>query len=70
VRRPSLRQRPRARFVSRRVYLTIPPRVDYSLTPLGRSFLEPLDTLIRWADDHHATIRKARESYAPPSFSS
>jgi DNA-binding HxlR family transcriptional regulator len=57
-------------FVSRRVYLTIPPRVDYSLTPLGRSFLEPLDTLIRWADDHHATIRKARESYAPPSFSS
>lgn len=54
-------------FISRRVHPTIPPRVDYTLTPLGRSFLKPLDKLIQWADDHHATIRDARATYVPPA---
>jgi DNA-binding HxlR family transcriptional regulator len=54
-------------FVSRTVHPTIPPRVDYALTPLGRSFLAPLDVLIRWADDNHMAVRAAREAYVPPS---
>lgn len=51
-------------FVTRTVYPTIPPRVDYALTPLGRSFLRPLNALIAWADHHHAAIRAARRHYS------
>jgi DNA-binding HxlR family transcriptional regulator len=53
-------------LVSRTVYPTIPPRVDYALTPLGRSFLKPLKGLIDWADANHAEVRSAREAYEPP----
>lgn len=50
-------------LVSRRVLPTSPPSVEYSLTPLGRSFLGPLSALVRWADDNHTDIRAARESF-------
>lgn len=53
-------------LVTRTVHPTIPPRVDYALTPLGRSFLEPIDALIRWANENHGAIRAARASYVPP----
>lgn len=53
-------------FVLRTVTATAPPRVDYSLTDLGRSFLTPLNVLIDWADTHHAEIRASRASYSPP----
>lgn len=51
-------------LLSRTVTPTVPPRVDYSLTPLGRSFLEPLNTLVDWANRHHDAIRAARAAYA------
>ena len=54
-------------FVSRTVYPTIPPRVDYALTPLGRSFLEPLRGLLEWAQRHHADVRSARSAYQAPA---
>lgn len=53
-------------FLSRTVTPSVPQRVDYALTPLGRSFLEPLDALIDWADAHHDDIRAARAAYVPP----
>lgn len=51
-------------FVARRAYATMPPRVDYSLTTLGRSFMVPLQTLIDWADEHHDRIRASRAAIA------
>ncbi|KVF68566.1 MarR family transcriptional regulator [Burkholderia sp. FL-7-2-10-S1-D7] len=52
-------------FVSRTLYAAVPPRVEYALTDLGRSFLTPMDVMIRWADEHHRAIcaarRRARE---------
>jgi DNA-binding HxlR family transcriptional regulator len=54
-------------FVSRFVHSTIPPRVDYTLTPLGRSLLKPLNALVRWADKHHGAVRAARRAYAAPA---
>ena len=51
-------------LVSRTVYPTIPPRVDYALTDLGRSFLVPLEGLVEWAQAHHATIKRARAQAA------
>lgn len=53
-------------LVSRLAHATIPPRVDYTLTPLGRSFLKPLTSMVRWADRHHADVREARRAYVPP----
>ena len=53
-------------FVSRTVTPSVPPRVDYALTPLGHSFLQPLNVLVDWADAHHDHIRAARAAYTPP----
>ncbi|TMV41264.1 helix-turn-helix transcriptional regulator, partial [Thioclava sp. BHET1] len=43
-----------------------PPRVDYRLTPLGQSLMEPLDALVLWAFANHGQIRAARAAYLPP----
>ncbi|MGX7708229.1 winged helix-turn-helix transcriptional regulator [Methylobacterium sp. Gmos1] len=47
-------------FVARQVHAEVPPRVEYRLTALGRSFLEPLRGLIRWAEANQAAIAAAR----------
>ena len=53
-------------LVSRRVFPTIPPRVDYTLTDLGRSLLVPLGEMVRWAVANHGAVRAARAAYVPP----
>lgn len=35
-------------LVTRRVYGTVPPAVDYTLTPLGKRFVEPIELLYGW----------------------
>lgn len=53
-------------LVSRTVYPTIPPRVDYALTELGRSFLQPMRGLQAWAEQNHEAVREARKAYVAP----
>jgi DNA-binding HxlR family transcriptional regulator len=50
-------------FVRRTVYPEVPPRVEYDLTPLGRSFLVPMKGLVAWADEHHRLVCEARTHY-------
>ena len=50
-------------LVDRTVFATVPPSVEYKLTPLGRSLLSPLGMLIEWAETHHGAIRLARQAY-------
>jgi DNA-binding HxlR family transcriptional regulator len=59
----TLRELQRDGLVSRKVFPTTPPGVEYSLTPLGRSLLEPLSHLVNWADANHAEIRQARDAF-------
>jgi DNA-binding HxlR family transcriptional regulator len=59
----TLRQLERDGLVSRSVHATVPPRVDYALTPLGTSVLEPLTGLMQWAQAHGTDIADARRSY-------
>lgn len=59
----TLRDLQRDGLISRRVFATTPPSVEYALTPLGSSLLVPLSTLIQWADDHHEAIRAARHAF-------
>jgi len=47
-------------LVSRHEYDENPPRVEYALTPLGRSLLVPLRALRRWAEEHVPDIEAAR----------
>ncbi len=58
-------------LVTRTVYPTIPPRVDYELTDLGRTLKEPLHTLWLWARDNRSAIDASRRAFderrGPPS---
>src|SRR3989442_12809516 len=59
----TLRQLERDGLVERVVYPVVPPRVDYSLTALGRTLLEPLVAVAGWADAHKGDIEAARVDY-------
>jgi len=48
----TLRSLERDGLVSREVFPTVPPRVEYTLTPLGHTLIEPLKTLADWAQTH------------------
>jgi DNA-binding HxlR family transcriptional regulator len=50
-------------LVKRTVEPTIPPRVDYELTALGRTLLEPVMALAQWAQEHRVAIQQARQRY-------
>lgn len=59
----TLRDLERDGLVTRRVFPTKPPSVEYSLSPLGRSAMGPLAALVAWAEGSHPAIRRARESF-------
>jgi DNA-binding HxlR family transcriptional regulator len=59
----TLRELERDGIVSRSVTASVPVRVDYELTPLGRSLAPLLTDLKRWAESHIAEIRTARAAY-------
>jgi DNA-binding HxlR family transcriptional regulator len=50
-------------LITRTVYPTIPPRVEYDLTKLGRSLLEPITGLAKWAGSNRVKIQDARVRY-------
>jgi DNA-binding HxlR family transcriptional regulator len=59
----TLRGLERDGLVTRTVFPTIPPRVDYELTSLGRSLLAPVSELGLWARRNRATIAEARRRF-------
>src|SRR5271154_2432329 len=59
----TLRGLERDGLITRTMFPTIPPRVDYALTPLGRDLLEPVSALGAWALRNQAKIAKARERF-------
>jgi DNA-binding HxlR family transcriptional regulator len=59
----TLRNLERDGLVSRAVTPSIPPRVDYALTDLGRSLLRPLSALSEWALENVGAIHNAQQRY-------
>jgi DNA-binding HxlR family transcriptional regulator len=59
----TLRGLERDGLVTRTVFATIPPRVDYALTALGRSLLEPVKALGGWALANIGRIEAARAKF-------
>ncbi|CCH35047.1 helix-turn-helix domain-containing protein [Actinosynnema sp. NPDC047251] len=59
----TLRQLERDGLVLRTVHPTVPPRVDYALTPLGETLHVTLRGLVTWAEEHEAEIAAARAAF-------
>ena len=59
----TLRGLERDGLVTRTVFPTIPPRVDYELTDLGRSLLGPITILFDWAKIHQGAMHMARAKF-------
>ena len=59
----TLRGLERDGFVTRTVFPTIPPRVDYALTDLGRELLEPVHALGEWARKNTERVNDARRKF-------
>lgn len=51
-----LRDREESGLVHREVYAEVPPRVEYSLTPLGKSLKPILDSLWNWGEEYKASL--------------
>ncbi|WP_405168132.1 helix-turn-helix transcriptional regulator [Nocardia sp. NBC_01499] len=56
----TLRQLQQDGLITRTAYAEVPPRVEYTLTPLGRGLHQIVASLIGWAADHHDEIRDHR----------
>lgn len=50
-------------MVTRTVFPTNPPQVEYALTELGRALLGPVTVLANWAQGHRAEVQRAREAF-------
>jgi DNA-binding HxlR family transcriptional regulator len=59
----TLRGLERDGLVTRTVFPSVPPRVDYELTPLGRTLLDSVIGLAAWASYNRVEIHQARESF-------
>lgn len=57
----TLRALERQGIVERRVHAVVPPRVDYSLTALGRSLDKPLAALCVWSERHAEELERIRK---------
>jgi DNA-binding HxlR family transcriptional regulator len=65
----TLRGLERDGLVTRTVYPVVPPRVDYALTPLGRTLLEAVTPLMEWSEAHTYDVAVSRAVFdaKPPS---
>jgi DNA-binding HxlR family transcriptional regulator len=60
----TLRELERSGLVERRVFPEVPPRVEYSLTPLGHSLRGPVTALTAWAEANAGPVVEARSRHA------
>ena len=59
----TLRGLERDGIITRTVFPEIPPRVEYELTKLGKTLLEPIQGLAEWAEKNRTSIQDAREKF-------
>ncbi|PXY27908.1 winged helix-turn-helix transcriptional regulator [Prauserella muralis] len=59
----TLRQLERDGLVSRTAYAEVPPRVEYELTDVGRTLIDPAVRLAEWAVEHDADIERSQQRY-------
>ncbi|WP_068171632.1 winged helix-turn-helix transcriptional regulator [Hydrogenophaga taeniospiralis] len=62
----TLRQLEEDGLVGREVFASVPPRVDYTLTGLGESFFQSIQTMLQWAVQNQEAVHAARRAYVAP----
>jgi DNA-binding HxlR family transcriptional regulator len=62
----TLRELERAGLVERRIFPEVPPRVEYSLSPLGASLREPVAAITDWAKANGELVVDARTRHGRP----
>jgi len=63
----TLRDLERDGVVQRTVYPVVPPKVEYALTDLGATLIDPLTAICRWAEGHLPEVEAARARHAEPA---
>lgn len=58
-----LRELERDGILTRKIYASVPPKVEYSLTPLGKTLISLLDSVRVWAESHIETMIEAQAEY-------
>ncbi len=58
-----LRELERDGVITRKVYACVPPKVEYSLTPLGQTLINLLDAIRVWAESNIETMLEAQAAY-------
>ena len=56
----TLRSLERDGLVQRKVYPEVPPKVEYALSKLGRTLIEPLQAICRWSEKHLSELEANR----------
>jgi DNA-binding HxlR family transcriptional regulator len=59
----ALRKLERNGIITRTVYPVVPPKVEYALSPIGRSLVSTLNTLSSWAETHFPEVLSARATF-------
>jgi DNA-binding HxlR family transcriptional regulator len=59
----TLRNLERDGLVNRTVYAQVPPRVEYALTPMGKTLYAPVTSLLRWSEEHVNQVAAAQAQY-------
>jgi DNA-binding HxlR family transcriptional regulator len=59
----TLRSLERDGLVTRTIYAEVPLRVEYALTPLGRTLADPIHAVVAWAEDHIAEVEAAQREH-------
>lgn len=59
----TLRELERDGLLTRRVEPTVPPSVYYTLTPLGKTLLGPVEALAKWARENYPQIHEAQQKF-------
>jgi DNA-binding HxlR family transcriptional regulator len=56
----TLRRLEESGLIQRKIYPVIPPMVEYTLSPLGKTLVEPLKALCQWSAEHSHEVEAAR----------
>ena len=59
----TLRNLERNGLVRRQVFPVVPPKVEYTLTPIGQTLIDPLRAVCKWAEEHLQELEQARDRH-------
>jgi DNA-binding HxlR family transcriptional regulator len=56
-------------IITRHTFPVVPPKVEYTLTPLGESLIAPIEAFINWTQEHTTEVEQAQKVYSQREYS-